>query len=496
MVGQPATRIGLQDVRGVAALPDGGFVFTADGLARVGADGRVALVLPSRSPARDGPLATATVGSASLVSALPDGGFAFVDGERVRRVTAEGQVTTIAGGGTQPVARERGQARDADLGFPDAMAGELDGSVLVVVGGSGRDVMVARITPDGEIRAIAGGGDREPVVGCLPAVELRLPRVLALGLSREGHGLAVVEPESGNWARSRVWRLQPDGQACLELRLGTAARAVGRRADGTSLPLDSITGLAGGRIAMAGGGVLAVIGRDGRIASLSGSEEPFELGTYVDGDADTGRRAGFLRGPVAEATDGGLLVAGRPGLRYVAPQGRARLAVALGRATDARTTDLRVAYRLTRRAALRVEVLRGDRVVARRQMNDGPRLGFVRLRTTARAGRVYVMRVTARVGSEIATDEYRFLPRGLLPPSIAKRLALVTADRVGAGEGTYYTVEHCRSLAPQRVRCTGDYIEEGVRPVVEHNAFDATYVLHSNGLVAESHGREQLPAWL
>jgi sugar lactone lactonase YvrE len=76
---------------------------------------------------------------------------------RIRRVGPDGVVDTVAGTGTAGYAGDGGPARAAQFANPQGVAAAADGSLYVADTGNNR---VRRITPDGIVRTIAGNGTR------------------------------------------------------------------------------------------------------------------------------------------------------------------------------------------------------------------------------------------------------------------------------------------------------------------------------------------------
>ncbi|MFE6522486.1 RICIN domain-containing protein, partial [Streptomyces sp. NPDC057794] len=76
-------------------------------------------------------------------------------GHRVRKVTADGTITTFAGTGEADFAGDDGSAASARLNYPRGVAVDSDGSVYVADTGNHR---VRKITADGTISTFAGTG--------------------------------------------------------------------------------------------------------------------------------------------------------------------------------------------------------------------------------------------------------------------------------------------------------------------------------------------------
>ncbi|WP_052862870.1 NHL repeat-containing protein [Streptomyces niger] len=123
-------------------------------------------------------------------------------GHRVRRITPDGLITTVAGTGERGFAGDGGPATAALLAEPGGLAVDSHGAVFVADYWNHR---VRRISPDGVITTIAGtgepghGGDGGPAA----AAAFNEPRGLAL--DHVGN-LYVAE-----WKGHRVRRITPDG---------------------------------------------------------------------------------------------------------------------------------------------------------------------------------------------------------------------------------------------------------------------------------------------
>jgi uncharacterized protein (TIGR03437 family) len=77
---------------------------------------------------------------------------------RVRKVTADGLIFTVAGRGTPGSSGDGNSAFLAELNAPDSIAVGADGTIFVADEGNHR---IRRIAPDGSIRTIVGGGDMD-----------------------------------------------------------------------------------------------------------------------------------------------------------------------------------------------------------------------------------------------------------------------------------------------------------------------------------------------
>ena len=159
--GGPATAARLNSPHGVAALPDGGFLILDTNnyrVRRVFPDGTIRTVAGTgvRGYSGDGGAATAARISAPRGFALTgDGGYLLADSDnhRIRRVSAEGIITTVAGTGVRGFSGDGGAARSAKLRSPFGVAPEPDGGFLIADNGNNR---IRRVAADGTIRTVAG----------------------------------------------------------------------------------------------------------------------------------------------------------------------------------------------------------------------------------------------------------------------------------------------------------------------------------------------------
>ncbi len=160
-----------------------------------------------------GPAIQATFNRPFGVTADTAGNLYIPDGaaNRVRRIAADGAVTTIAGNGAAGFSGDGGLAVNASLYYPLALAVDLTGNVYILDALS----RVRRVSPDGIIMTIAGSGGA--LVGkpgdqftgnSGPALlaDLGLP-ISELGLAVDAAG-AVYIAETLN---QRVRKVTPDG---------------------------------------------------------------------------------------------------------------------------------------------------------------------------------------------------------------------------------------------------------------------------------------------
>lgn len=153
----------------------------------------------------DGGQATsARLTTPTRVAITPDGSLVIADAgnNRVRRVSPDGTITTIAGNGTAAFGGDGGLATAASLRLPHAVAVDGEGVLYIA---DARNNRVRRVGPDGMIRTVAGtgvagfGGDGGPGT----AAQLATPVGLVLGPNGD---LYIAD-----LSNDRVRRLSPEG---------------------------------------------------------------------------------------------------------------------------------------------------------------------------------------------------------------------------------------------------------------------------------------------
>ena len=185
--GGPATQARFKDVTDIALGPNGS-LYIADRLAgkvrRVGSDGVISAVAGNGSVvfSGDGRPATATGLEPYGLAVASDGTLYIADraNSRIRVVDLEGIITTFAGSANYGFQGDDGPATDARLSGPRALALGPDGSLFILDFTNAR---VRRVSPQGLITTVAGngtygaGGDGGPAV----SAQLAAPGRLAVG---------------------------------------------------------------------------------------------------------------------------------------------------------------------------------------------------------------------------------------------------------------------------------------------------------------------------
>lgn len=162
--GDSATAAAINHPRGIAVLADGSFVFAQPFIPmvrRVSPDGTISASVGTgtRGYGGDGgPATRALLDLAHGVAALPDGGFVVDDmgNNRIRRVWPDNTITTVVGTGENGFAGDGGSASAAAIALPRGVAARPNGELLIADTGNAR---VRRVSPDGVISTVAGTGE-------------------------------------------------------------------------------------------------------------------------------------------------------------------------------------------------------------------------------------------------------------------------------------------------------------------------------------------------
>jgi DNA-binding beta-propeller fold protein YncE len=154
---------GLSNPRGLERLHDGRVVISDRGRHTLSildlADKSMTLLAGSRSPGyRDGKGAQARFNEPYGLAILPDGNILVADSRNncIRRVTVAGEVTTFAGDGN-PGMKDDADKMKARFDGPIDVAVDIAGNAFVSDGGNHR---IRRISTDGRVDTLAGSGQR------------------------------------------------------------------------------------------------------------------------------------------------------------------------------------------------------------------------------------------------------------------------------------------------------------------------------------------------
>jgi hypothetical protein len=203
--GGPATGAQLRSPFGVAVAPDGSVLFSETSnrrIRRVAPDGTISTFAGTGASGfgGDGGPATAAQLNPSGVAVAPDGSVLITSttNQRVRRVSPDGTISTLAGTGVQGFDGDGGPATAAQLDTPYAVAVAPDGSVVIADTGNHR---IRRIALDGTISTLAGTGTAGFNGDGGPATSAKLSDPIGIAVTHDG---SVLIAEQGTQRVRRV----------------------------------------------------------------------------------------------------------------------------------------------------------------------------------------------------------------------------------------------------------------------------------------------------
>ncbi|MFG2287414.1 RICIN domain-containing protein [Streptomyces sp. NPDC048595] len=217
----PAVSAQLNLPRGVA-VDGAGAVYIADSenhrVRKVAADGRICTVAGTGTAgfSGDGGPATAAQLDDPRGVAVDSAGVLYVseyNNRRVRKITTEGQISTVAGTGTAGCGGDGGPAISAQLSRPRGMEVGRAGELYIADEGNHQ---VRRITADGKISTIAGTGTKGFSGDGGPATAAQLDGPFEVAVDSIG---TLYIGEFGN---HRVRKITADGKISTIAGTGTA----------------------------------------------------------------------------------------------------------------------------------------------------------------------------------------------------------------------------------------------------------------------------------
>ncbi len=120
----------------------------------------------------------------------------------IEKVTPGGDLSVIAGGGATPPSTTPGPATSAALSFPSGVAVDANGNVYIADAGNN---VIEKVTPDGDLSVIAGGGATPPSTTPGPATSAQLISPSGVAVDAAGN---VHIADTGN---NVIEKVTPDG---------------------------------------------------------------------------------------------------------------------------------------------------------------------------------------------------------------------------------------------------------------------------------------------
>ncbi len=174
---------------GGVAVDQQGDVYFGDGyrVRMVSAQGIITTVAGGGTSQIATPIATqASIGIVTGLAFDASGNLYFSAGNRVHKLTPAGTLSTFAGNGNNGFSGDGGPAIAAQLSQPMGLAFDAQGNLYVADGDSQVvEPHIRRITPTGIISTIAGGGTLNPANGVAP-LKLNLPQIGGLAIDSTG----------------------------------------------------------------------------------------------------------------------------------------------------------------------------------------------------------------------------------------------------------------------------------------------------------------------
>jgi sugar lactone lactonase YvrE len=290
--GGSATDASLSNPEGVAIDPQGN-IYIADlsnhRIRKVSTDGRMSTVAGngrSGFSGEGGPAVQAALSGPNSVAVDGVGNLLIADtgNHRIRKVSPNGIITTVAGNGQSGYSGDGERALQAALMSPTGVAFDAIGNIFIADRFNHR---IRKVSPDGIITTVAGDG-RGAFSGdgrAATAASLRLPK-------------AVIADSIGNLyiadtANSRIRKVRPDGTILTFAGGGAAEDGTGATSASVPLP-DSVASDHLGNIYISQrGGVVRRLDDQGFITRIAGNGS---FRSVIEGAAATNAYLFFPRG--------------------------------------------------------------------------------------------------------------------------------------------------------------------------------------------------------
>jgi uncharacterized protein (TIGR03437 family) len=304
------------------AVDSGGNLFFSDSLVsrKISPDGTVTTILDddsSRFSGDGGPATSAQLWGPKAVAADGAGNLFIADtnNNRIRKVSPDGIITTVAGSDTFGYSGDGGRAANAQLNDVTGIAVDHAGNLFLA---DSRNYRVRKVSPDGMITTVAGGG-MDFVGNGGPATDAQLYGPNTVAVDGAGNLFILDYAPYVGTVGTRIRKVSPSGIITTVAGGGQNFPGDGGRA--TDARLNSGQGLAvdgSGNLFLADNGRIRKISPDGFISTVAGNG-----GFDYSGDGGPATSA-QLSSPNAVAVDGAgtLFIAdGYRRIRKVSPDG-------------------------------------------------------------------------------------------------------------------------------------------------------------------------------
>ena len=187
--GGPATEARLAHVWDVAVDDEGNLYISADNrIRKVDTSGIITTIAGTGVPGFSGdggPSVAAQLDSPHGIAVDPDGNIVFIDAQnqRIRRIDAQGVITTIVGNGELGFSGDGGPATDARINMPEQLWVDDKGNIYVADTFNRR---VRKIDTDGIITTVAGNGTQAFSGDGGPAASAGLAKISGVAVGPDG----------------------------------------------------------------------------------------------------------------------------------------------------------------------------------------------------------------------------------------------------------------------------------------------------------------------
>ncbi|HYW73595.1 MAG TPA: RHS repeat-associated core domain-containing protein [Pyrinomonadaceae bacterium] len=217
--GGPATQASLGQPTRVATAADGNVYLGSSSpvIWKVAPNGIISIFAGSAFSGFSGdggPATQAQLSSFARPFPAPDGSvyISDVNNNRIRRVTPDGLITTVAGGAAHGFSGDGGPASQALIDKPGDLIPTVDGSLYFI---DQDNLRIRRIAPDGTISTFAGNGQFSDAGDGLPATQasfiFRRAHEQTSGSMALGSDGAIYLVHYVHFGAGRIRRIGPDG---------------------------------------------------------------------------------------------------------------------------------------------------------------------------------------------------------------------------------------------------------------------------------------------